>query len=381
VVVFVAVLPRGGRSLFRSEGVDRRAEDARVRDSALALVRVYVSLTAAGVALLMAMGLGPFDAVAHAFTCVSTGGFSTRGASIGHFGSVRVEIVCIFLMIAGGSNFALWIALWRQGPREAVSKALTSSELRFYLVLIGSLVLFVALVLWFWGGSNGRPDTALPDYTRFLRCLRDSAFSVVTLQTTTGLATAAVRDLARPGGRRDRAPDAVQPAVRLRLGARPRRLLAQPRDELADQDPGHHQHREREEVLEVRDRERVQRLREEEVEARDRQHRGRDRRTAAGVEGDRRDRDEEHQERVRLADPDRAEAQADQERRTEREDHRGGRTEHAPGGATRKGRWVRRDAHGGRGALSPHHDSRRSAVSRPRSRRRPSLGCRMNGRA
>jgi trk system potassium uptake protein TrkH len=164
--------------------------DARARDSALSLVRAYLVLTLVGVALLIVAGLGPFDAVAHAFTCISTGGFSTRGASVGHFGSPLVEAACIVVMIAGGVNFVLWIALLRRGPREATARAASSSELRLYFVLLGAQAAFVTLALWFWGGSNEDLGSSLPDYTRFLHCARDAAFSVVTLQTTTGLATA-----------------------------------------------------------------------------------------------------------------------------------------------------------------------------------------------
>jgi trk system potassium uptake protein TrkH len=109
---------------------------------------------------------------------------------VGHYDSAWVETASIVIMLAGGSNFVLWIVLVRRGPREALVQARSSSELRFYLALIAAQVGLVTLVLWFWGGANGQVGTGLPDYTRFLRCLRDSAFSVVTLQTTTGLATA-----------------------------------------------------------------------------------------------------------------------------------------------------------------------------------------------
>jgi trk system potassium uptake protein TrkH len=190
VVVFVTILPRGGRDLFRSEGADRRVDEARVRDSAHSLVRAYLVLTLAGIALLLVAGLGPFDAVAHAFTCISTGGFSTRGASVGYFDSTRVEAACIVVMIAGGANFVLWIALLRRGLREAIPTARSSSELRLYFALLCLQAAFVALVLWFWGGANEAVESSLPDYTRFLHCVRDAAFSVVTLQTTTGLVTA-----------------------------------------------------------------------------------------------------------------------------------------------------------------------------------------------
>lgn len=190
VVIFVAVLPVGGRSLFRSEGIDRRAEEARVRDSAVTLLEVYGLFTALCTALLVWAGMDVFDAVAHAFSCISTGGFSTRGASLGHYDSALVEAICMAFMIIGGTNFALWTVLYRKGPRTAAAWARSSSELRLYAGLLVVLVASFTMILWFWGGSNGRPDSDLPPYLHFLRALRDAAFSLVSVQTTTGLATA-----------------------------------------------------------------------------------------------------------------------------------------------------------------------------------------------
>ena len=190
VVVFVVFLPAGGRSLFRSEGIERKADEARVRDGALVLLLTYALLTAAGTALLWVAGMSPFDALAHSFSCISTGGFSIRGASVAYYHSSLIEFFCIVLMIAGGMNFALWTTFVRKGPLQGFQWAARSSELRLYLGLLGAFFLSLTLVLWFWGGSNGLPGTDLPDYSSFLLAARDSAFSLVSVQTTTGLATA-----------------------------------------------------------------------------------------------------------------------------------------------------------------------------------------------
>jgi trk system potassium uptake protein TrkH len=188
VLVFVAVLPSGGRSLFRAEGIDRQTGEARARRGAVALLRVYVVLTALCIGLFILAGLDVFDATAHAFTSISTGGFSTRGASLGHYDAPLVEVVSICFMIAGGVNFALWEAFGRGGIRHAWAGLVGSTELRTFLVLLSSFVLAVTLVLWFWGGSNGQPGSDLPDYSSFLLSLRHAAFNVTSLTSTTGLA-------------------------------------------------------------------------------------------------------------------------------------------------------------------------------------------------
>lgn len=190
VLVFVTLLPAGGRSLFRSEGLDRAGEESRIRDSALRLLRVYGTLTLLGILALKVAGMDTFDATVHAFTCISTGGFSSRGSSIGHYDSALVEGVCIVLMVAGGVNFAFWIALFLGGPRKALDWGRRSTELQGYLASLAAFTLAITLLLWFWGGSNGLADRPGPDYRSFLHCLRDAAFSLVSLQSTTGLATA-----------------------------------------------------------------------------------------------------------------------------------------------------------------------------------------------
>jgi len=190
VLVFVAIMPTGGRSLYRSEGISREEDQPRVRDIAVAILRVYVVLTAVHVLLLWAAGLSPFDSVVHAFSTMATGGFSNHGESIAYYRSPVVELICVVFMIAAGTSFTIWNTLWRGGPKLALGKALQSSELKLYLGLLAGGTAFLWLMLWFWGGSNGQPGSDLPDYSRFLLCGRDAAFSLTSILTCTGYATA-----------------------------------------------------------------------------------------------------------------------------------------------------------------------------------------------
>jgi trk system potassium uptake protein TrkH len=192
VMVFVVLFPTGGRSLFRSEvpGIAREASRQRVRDSALALLRIYVVLTTVQIVLLRLAGLGWFDAVLHSFSTLATGGFSNHSTSIAWFGSWVVEAIVIVFMFAAGMNFAIYDAALRQGPRSAWRLALESSEVRWYAGIAAVSTAAIALSLWLWGGSNGDPASVLPDYSSFLLSLRDAAFNVVSLQTSTGFGTA-----------------------------------------------------------------------------------------------------------------------------------------------------------------------------------------------
>jgi trk system potassium uptake protein TrkH len=192
IIVFVLLFPAGGRSLFRSEvsGISREAARARVRDSAFGLLRVYVVLTAAHVALMYVFSRDLFDCVIHAFSTLATGGFSSHGASVAFYNSWRIELVVIVFMVLASLNFDLYDTAQRQGWRVAWRALRRSDEVRAYFGLLGSTTLVIALFLWFWGGSNGAAESPLPDYSRFSQCVRDSLFSVASLQSCTGYATA-----------------------------------------------------------------------------------------------------------------------------------------------------------------------------------------------
>jgi trk system potassium uptake protein TrkH len=192
IIVFVLLFPAGGRSLFRSEvsGISREAARARVRDSARSLLRIYLVLTAVHAALLWMLQRDLFDAVVHAFSTLATGGFSSHGNSVLFYGSWKVELVIVLFMFLAGIDFGVYDVFQRQGPAAGVRALLRSSEVRAYAALMVAATLLIALQLWLWGGSNGVADAALPDYSRLSRCLRDSLFSVTSMQSCTGYATA-----------------------------------------------------------------------------------------------------------------------------------------------------------------------------------------------
>ena len=132
VVLAVTILPFlgvGGLSLISAEAPgptsDRLAP--RVSSTARRLWALYGGITAAVAGALMIAGLSLYDAVAHALTTASTGGFSPYDHSIGHFDSVAVEAVVIVGMLACGASFTLhWRAL--SGNPRAYGQ---SSEFRY----------------------------------------------------------------------------------------------------------------------------------------------------------------------------------------------------------------------------------------------------------
>lgn len=180
VVLAVAVLPTlgvGGLDLMSAEAPGPVAErlTPHVRDHASRLWAAYVLLTVAvAVALVIVPGPSVYDAIAHALTTASTGGFSPYGASIGHFDSVAVEVVLMVGMIIGGANFVLhWRALRREGfvhRRDA--------EFRLYITMLLVCSVVVVVILWLDGGLG------------FTGAVRAGVFNVVSLGTSTGYGNA-----------------------------------------------------------------------------------------------------------------------------------------------------------------------------------------------
>lgn len=193
VMVFVVLFPTGGRSLFRSEipGIAREAGMQRVRDSAVALMRIYIGLSVLEVLLLFAAGTSWFDALLHTFGTIATGGFSNYSDSVAAFDSIWVEVVIGVFMFLCGVNFAVYDFGLRAGPRAGWKRLTASAELKTYAGLVLGSGLVIAVILWFWGGSNGAVGAeGVADYRHFGRALRDSLFQVVCLETSTGFATA-----------------------------------------------------------------------------------------------------------------------------------------------------------------------------------------------
>jgi trk system potassium uptake protein TrkH len=180
VVIFVALLSElgpGARMLLQLEVPGPKAEilHARVQQTASALFRIYLGLTLVQIVLMVVLGASPFDAVIHAFTTTSTGGFSSHNASLGHF-SWPIQLVVTLFMLASGVNFTLYYLLLRRRDLGV----LRDPELRAYLAIVLAVVAFVTVELV----RSPADDTGFP------RVLLDVAFSVASVITTTGFMTA-----------------------------------------------------------------------------------------------------------------------------------------------------------------------------------------------
>ncbi len=196
VVLAVAVLPMlgiGGAQLSRSEltGPDKASKLApRIAETARALWLVYLGLTIACALAYYLAGMSLFDAVGHAFSTVSIGGFSTHDTSMGFFDSRAINSVAVTFMVISGLSFALHFRLFREirlkisGRLEALPERrglgrwvpyLANSEAKAYLLILLTLSCIVSAGLSAYGVSD--------------RVIQDAVFQVVSAATTTGFVT------------------------------------------------------------------------------------------------------------------------------------------------------------------------------------------------
>lgn len=177
IIMAVAVLPVlhiGGMEMFRVES-SGRTETMMPRAASLtsAISVLYVALTALLAGGLWLAGMSGFDALVHAMTTISTGGFSTSDASIGRFDSAGVEMVILLGMVASGMPFLVLL----QVARGKVWLLGWESQLRWYFTILA--VSAAAVALWMWIDLDAAP----------LRALRHGTFTVVSVMTGTGFFT------------------------------------------------------------------------------------------------------------------------------------------------------------------------------------------------
>lgn len=182
IVLAVAVLPMlgvGGMQLYRAEipgPVKDEKLTPRLARTAQLFWLFYVGLTVLGALAFWAAGMTPFDAIGHSFSAISTGGFSTHDASLGFFNSPLIEAIAIVLMLAGAMNFSVHFLSWRQRSLKVYWR---NEEVRAFLLIVLSLTVLIAVCLYFSGRYG------------MLASLRHSAFTLVSIITSTGFITEA----------------------------------------------------------------------------------------------------------------------------------------------------------------------------------------------
>ncbi|MDX1476721.1 MAG: TrkH family potassium uptake protein [Saprospiraceae bacterium] len=178
IVLTVAIFPLlgiGGVELFVAEAPGPTSDKIhpRIKVTARRLWLIYVSLTAILIALYKQFGMSFYDAVNHGLTTMATGGFSTKNASMAHFGPSIQYLAILFMLLAGTNYTVIYFGL--TGKFRRVWR---SDEFRAYVTIVLLMGLAVAGLL------------IAHDIYAVEPALRNSLFQIVSVITTTGYVTA-----------------------------------------------------------------------------------------------------------------------------------------------------------------------------------------------
>ncbi len=175
IVLAIAVMPLlgiGGGQLFKTDIPGAMGEQRltpRIQETAKALWSIYLGLTVLCTIFYTIAGMSFFDAVSHAMSTVSIGGFSTYDNSIGHFNNLTVEIICMVFMLLSAMSFALhYFSIYKSKSL----KYFFDPELRFFV----SILLIIFILALSVNALSAQSNISI----------RELAFHTVSTVTTTG---------------------------------------------------------------------------------------------------------------------------------------------------------------------------------------------------
>lgn len=181
IVLAVAILPIlgvGGMQLYRAETpgpVKDSKMTPRIADTAKHLWYIYLALTVACSIAYWIAGMDWFDAICHSFSTIAIGGFSTYDASLGHFNSPVINLICVVFLWIAALNFALHYAA---ASGRSLRGYIYDPEFKafFFIQFVLILVCFLVLVNH---QVFGTAETAF----------NQAIFQAVSISTTAGFVT------------------------------------------------------------------------------------------------------------------------------------------------------------------------------------------------
>jgi len=165
--------PTGSLSLFKAEstGITLEKLTPKIKDTALILWAVYAGLTLIDALFLKLFGMSWFDAINHAFSTISTGGFSTKNSSLGYFDSYPIYWTTTIFMMLSGINFLAHVKLFYRD-----TSGYKTEEFNWYITIF----LILSIALTFVHAHNG---------VELDESATHSFFTIASVMTTTGFAT------------------------------------------------------------------------------------------------------------------------------------------------------------------------------------------------
>lgn len=179
IVMAIAILPMlqvGGMQLYKTEWTDNQEQILpRATQIAMQITIIYLGYTIACAMCFMTAGMTAFEAMAHAMTTISTGGFSTSDSSIGKFDSIVIDYITVVFMVIGSLPFVHYVQLFRGRPNAL----LFDRQVWWFMGVVAMLTAFVTLIAMASSPHQGWD------------ALQAACFNVVSIMTGTGFATEA----------------------------------------------------------------------------------------------------------------------------------------------------------------------------------------------
>ncbi len=174
IVLILVIIPSsaGLRKLYLTEGRTEQITP-NIRHSTIVFIELYLGLTALAIVLYLLVGLNPFDALCYGVCSISTGGFTISTADPTMFNNPPVQLVGLFLMILGGTNFIILYNVFKGNAR----RYLKDTEFRVMLLFI---VVFTAIIIATLYLSGTYEEESL------LTLSRDVLFQITAIVTSAG---------------------------------------------------------------------------------------------------------------------------------------------------------------------------------------------------
>ena len=192
IVLAIAILPLvgiGGMQLFAAEAPGPSADKLhpRITDTAKRLWLIYFGYTAAETLLLSVAGMSFFDAINHSLCTLSTGGFSTKNASIAYWnGQPLIQYIIILFMFLAGTNFVLSYFAFK----GRIQKVIHDEEFKLYFKFIAIFTIIAAVIIYFRADISKSSIVHPMVWGEAESAFRHGLFQVLSVITTTGFVTA-----------------------------------------------------------------------------------------------------------------------------------------------------------------------------------------------
>ena len=192
IVLAIAILPLlgiGGMQLFAAEAPGPSADKLhpRITDTAKRLWLIYFGYTAAETILLKVAGMSFFDAINHSMCTLSTGGFSTKNASLAYWNNQPIiQYIVILFMFLAGANFVLSYFAFK----GRVQKIIKDEEFKLYFKFIIIFTIIASLIIYFNADVTASSIAHPMVWGEAESAIRHALFQVLAIITTTGFVTA-----------------------------------------------------------------------------------------------------------------------------------------------------------------------------------------------